>query len=135
MLSNRSMPDSIIIPELAYVDIGQAADWLCNAFGFSARLWIADHRAQLVLDGGAIVLTQTPALAAGVNLMVRVEHLDAHYERSTAAGAEIVREPESYPFGERQYTCRDPGGHVWTFSQSIADMDPVTWGGVLVTKP
>jgi hypothetical protein len=23
------------------------------------------------------------------------------------------------------------GGHVWTFSQSIADVDPASWGGVL----
>jgi hypothetical protein len=25
------------------------------------------------------------------------------------------------PFGERQYTAQDLGGHRWTFSQSIAE--------------
>ena len=28
--------------------------------------------------------------------------------------------------------AEDPGGHHWTFSQSIADVDPAEWGGVLV---
>jgi hypothetical protein len=32
-------------------------------------------------------------------------------------------------YGERQYTCEDPGGHRWTFSQSIADLEPEEWGG------
>ena len=42
MLSNRSMPPSIVIPELAYPDIGGAIDWLCKAFGFTLRIRIAD---------------------------------------------------------------------------------------------
>jgi hypothetical protein len=37
---------------------------------------------------------------------------------------------ETHPFGERQYTAADPGGHVWTVSQTIADVDPRDWGGV-----
>jgi hypothetical protein len=35
----------------------------------------------------------------------------------------------SYPFGECQYGVVDPGGHRWTFSQSIADLAPEDWGG------
>jgi len=31
-------------------------------------------------------------------------------------------------FGERQYTVEDPWGNRWTFSQSIADVDPAAWG-------
>ena len=41
--------------------------------------------------------------------------------------------PTDYPYGERQYNAEDIGGHRWTFSQSIADVDPAEWGGVLVT--
>jgi hypothetical protein len=29
---------------------------------------------------------------------------------------------------------QDPGGHIWTFSQTIADVDPAAWGGVLETR-
>jgi uncharacterized glyoxalase superfamily protein PhnB len=45
----------------------------------------------------------------------------------------IVNPPADYPYGERQYTAEDPGGHHWTFSESIADVDPASWGGTLVT--
>jgi uncharacterized glyoxalase superfamily protein PhnB len=41
MLVNRSMPRCTVIPELAYPDVGEAIDWLCNAFGFTLRLRIA----------------------------------------------------------------------------------------------
>ena len=51
-----------------------------------------------------------------------------------AHGAEAVRNPTDYPYGERQGTLRDPGGHVWTLSQSIADVDPADWGGELLAQ-
>jgi uncharacterized glyoxalase superfamily protein PhnB len=63
---------------------------------------------------------------------VRVEDADRHFETARANGAEILSPPTDYEFGERQYTARDPAGHVWTFSQSIADSDPASWGGALV---
>jgi uncharacterized glyoxalase superfamily protein PhnB len=32
------------------------------------------------------------------------------------------------PFGERQYVAQDPGGHRWTFTESVADVAPEEWG-------
>ena len=40
---------------------------------------------------------------------------DAHHERAVAAGAQIVRELTDQPYGAREYTARDPEGHVWSF--------------------
>ncbi len=34
-------------------------------------------------------------------------------------------------YGERQYNAEDPWGHQWTFSQTLADVDPADWGGIL----
>jgi uncharacterized glyoxalase superfamily protein PhnB len=136
MLTNRSMPRSTVIPELAYPNVAEAADWLCDAFGFTVRLRIADHRIQLNVGDGAVVVTEagdpssSNVLAHGV--MVRVEDVDAHHARAAAHGARILRPPTDYPFGERQYTAIDPGGHRWTFSQSIADIHPSDWGGTPV---
>jgi uncharacterized glyoxalase superfamily protein PhnB len=133
MLSNRSIPRCTVIPELAYPDVQQAADWLCEAFGFTVRLRIANHRAQLNVGDGAVVVTARPTkdqagdVAHGV--MVRVEDVDRHHDRAKRHGARIARPPASYPYGERQYTAVDPGGHSWTFSQSIADVAPEDWGG------
>jgi len=49
----------------------------------------------------------------------------------TARGAEILQAPTDHPYGERQYRAEDITGHVWTFSESIADVDPASWGGTL----
>jgi hypothetical protein len=47
MMPNRSMPASTVIPVLAYPDVSEAVAWLGAAFGFTCRLSIGDHRAQL----------------------------------------------------------------------------------------
>jgi uncharacterized glyoxalase superfamily protein PhnB len=64
--------------------------------------------------------------------MIRVEDIESHHRRSREAGARIVSPPTTYPYGECQYTAVDPCGHVWTFSETIADSDPATWGGILL---
>jgi uncharacterized glyoxalase superfamily protein PhnB len=130
--SNRSIPAAPVIPTLAYPDVREAADWLCRAFGFRVRLRIGDHRVQLTYDGGAVVVTKGDGGGAGHGVLVRVEDADAHRRQAAAAGARILDEPADHPYGERQYNAEDPGGHHWTFSQSIADVDPADWGGELV---
>lgn len=132
MTRNRSMPPAVIIPELPYPDVRQATDWLCRTFGFTERLRIGNHRAQLSFGEGSLVVTQgNNSSDASFSIMVRVEAIDSHYERVKQSGARIVSAPADYPYGERQYTVEDPGGHRWTFSQTIADVDPRTWGGIL----
>jgi uncharacterized glyoxalase superfamily protein PhnB len=44
----------------------------------------------------------------------------------------VLSEPTTYPFGERQYSVIDIGGHRWTFTQTVADIDPAIWGGELI---
>ncbi len=149
---NRSMPPGVIIPELAYPDVRQAVDWLCRSFGFVERLRIGNHRAQLSFGEGSIIVTaiaapqsdDVDAAASGSpvstlvpagrfihSIMVRVADVDSHYGRAKQSGAEIISPPADYPYGERQYTVDDLAGHRWTFSQTIMDIDPGTWGGIL----
>jgi uncharacterized glyoxalase superfamily protein PhnB len=130
---NRSMPAAAVIPELGYPDVRDAASWLVRAFGFEERLRIAGHRVQLTFGQGAVVVTEAPADPAAPPhaIMVRVADADAHCRRAREAGAHVLREPTDHPYGERQYTVRDHGGHVWTFSQTIADVAPSSWGGEL----
>jgi uncharacterized glyoxalase superfamily protein PhnB len=132
VIPNRSVPPATVIPELAYPDVGEAADWLCGTFGFSERLRIGEHRAQLVFgDGAVIVMERKEGEATASSVLVRVEDADSHHDRAVQHGARILRPPTDYPYGERQYTAEDFGGHLWTFSQSIADVDPASWGGTL----
>ena len=127
------MPDAQVIPELEYDDVREASDWLCSAFGCTERLRIGDHRSQLVFgDGAVIAIERDEGHASTSSVLVRVEDADSHHERAATHGARILRRPTDYPYGERQYTAEDLGGHRWTFSQSIADVDPASWGGTLI---
>jgi uncharacterized glyoxalase superfamily protein PhnB len=127
------MPRATVIPKLGYPDVGTAANWLTRAFGFTVRLRIANHRIQMNVGDGAIVLVQAAHAADHAHsMMVRVPNVTMHHEQATKAGANILSSPADYPYGERQYTVEDPTGHRWTFSQSIADVAPESWGGTSV---
>jgi uncharacterized glyoxalase superfamily protein PhnB len=133
MRANLSMPRCAIIPVLEYPDVPAAVKWLQEAFAFEVRLRIGAHRAQLQFGGGAIVVSASDAPAAGPgsghSVMVRVEAIDAHLARARLHEARIVRDLEDFPYGERQYTCLDPAGHSWTFSETVRNVDPTEWGG------
>ena len=121
-----------MIPELPYDDVGEASDWLCAAFGFAERLRIGDHRAQLVFgDGAVIAIRRREGDSSTSSVLVRVEDADGHHDRAAKHGARIGQPPADYPYGERQYTAEDIGGHRWTFSESTAAVDPASWGGTL----
>jgi uncharacterized glyoxalase superfamily protein PhnB len=147
-VSNRSMPPGTIIPEFLYEDLEAAVQWLCRTFGFKERLRIGNHRSQLVLGGASFIAVAKPTGPASFSsyiadqkplqgevthsIMVRVEDVERHYEHVQRCGARIINPPTDFPYGERQYTAEDLAGHRWTFSQSIADVDPGEWGGVLL---
>jgi uncharacterized glyoxalase superfamily protein PhnB len=42
-------------------------------------------------------------------------------------------EPTDFEYGERQYSAEDFAGHQWTFSETLADVDPSGWGGTLTS--
>jgi uncharacterized glyoxalase superfamily protein PhnB len=137
------MPEQRVIPMFSYEDVGRAADWIADAFGFeeTGRWSDEDGRVTHVtmeLDGGAIMLgwpspdyqspkhhaevceqarlwRQTPYVADG--LYVSVDDIDAHYGRAIAAGATILSEPEdNTEIGQRQYRAEDLEGHRWMFA-------------------
>ena len=140
-LRNRSAPPQAVIPVVAYEDVEQAVVWLTNSFGFVEKIRIGDHRAQLAAGDGAVIVADAshgrrpPDGDAPVaqSTMVRVQDVDAHFRRAQAAGAQIADEPKDRSYGERQYSARDPAGHLWTFTQAIADVAPEEWGGVTVS--
>jgi uncharacterized glyoxalase superfamily protein PhnB len=140
MVVNRSAPRATVVPILVYEDVEKAIEWLCSVCGFSERLraaapgGIVTH-AQLEIAEGAIMLGRQGAEFRAprpdeVNqyVAVHVDDVDRHYERARQSGAKILKAPTNMPFGERQYTVEDPGGHRWTFSQSVADVAPEEWG-------
>lgn len=134
---NRSIPAATVIPVLVYPDVRAAVKWLSEVFGFIERLQIADHRAQIVVGDGAMIVAEyvdrDHRPQAGANylshvVIVRIADVQAHFEHAQLCGAEILQAPAEYPYGERQYMVKDLGGHHWTFSQTLSDANPEEWG-------
>lgn len=117
----------------AYRDTRAAIDFLTTAFGFEVRaLYEADDgtivHEELTL-GDAMVMLPRPGQGPTGELMrsvadagkptggfyIVVDDADAHADRARAAGADIIVEPRDRDHGGRDYVCRDPEGHVWTF--------------------
>jgi uncharacterized glyoxalase superfamily protein PhnB len=140
MKSNRSIPTSTVIPVLIYPDVRKAVAWLSAAFGFFERVRIGEnHRAQLKFGDGAVIVgdvrhdRRSPRPGEITHsVMVRVEDVRAHCERAREHGARILMEPTDFEYGERQYTTEDLAGHQWTFSETLVDVAPETWGGTSV---
>ena len=129
------------IPMLSYEDVDAAVAWLTRAFGFRERgqRFSDEHgrvtHAEVELDGAVVYLgwpgehymspahhaevcadarawSAVPFVINGVHVMV--DDVDAHCERAREAGATILREPESLPFG-RLYSAADLEGQRWMF--------------------
>jgi uncharacterized glyoxalase superfamily protein PhnB len=137
---NRSIPSSTVVPVLIYPDVREAVRWLSTAFGFEERLQIGEsHRSQLKVGDGAVIVAdvrhqQRPPRPGEVthSVLVRVDDARAHCERARSHGAQILMEPTDFEYGERQYAAEDPSGHRWTFSETLDDVEPECWGGILL---
>ena len=140
MRPNRSIPSAQVIPVLIYPDVRAAVAWLEEVFGFSERLKIGeDHRSQLRYGDGAVIVgdvrnDRRPPRPGETthSVMVRVDDVMAHCEQARSHGARILMEPTDFEYGERQYTAEDLAGHQWTFSETLEDVHPESWGGELV---
>jgi uncharacterized glyoxalase superfamily protein PhnB len=141
MLTNRSIPAATVIPVLVYPDVRAAAAWLTAAFGFVETVRIGEaHRAQMRVgsDGALIVADvrgeQQPPTAGVVThvVKVRVDDVDARFERARSHGARVVQEPTEYDYGERECTLEDLAGHRWQLTQTLRDVAPEDWGGMTV---
>jgi len=140
MRQNRSIPSAVVVPVLIYPDVRAAVAWLTDAFGFAERVQIGeDHRSQMnVGEGGAIIIGDVrrdrvpprPGEATH-SVLVRVDDVRGHCSRAREHGAEILEEPHDFEYGERQYAAADPWGHRWTFSETLEDVHPESWGGTL----
>ena len=141
------MSDDPKAPYLAaavfYQDPKAALTWLEEAFGFEPSMVIVDQSGELAHSqmrfGNSLLMVGTEwserhksaKSMGGINTQtVHVqlnEGIDAHCERARRAGAEILQEPETQFYGDRTYRALDPEGHIWTFGQTIEEMDPAEW--------
>lgn len=125
-----------VLAHLIYEDVGKAAAWLVEAFGFRERQWVRHTdahgrttRTQLdVLD--SVITLGEPSVRGGSPrggvsslLYVYVEDVDTHCRRAREAGATVVLELDDRPWGDRTYQAMDPEGHQWIFAQHLRDVE------------
>ncbi|MGH9641480.1 MAG: VOC family protein, partial [Terriglobales bacterium] len=142
MIENRSVPTDTVLPHVAYQDLAGAIEWLRKAFGFREHYHYGEpiSGAQVHLGNSWMMLesarerrTSPAKLGYGTqSLTVFVDDVEAHYERSKAAGAKIVEEPHETVYGEFQYGAEDLEGHHWLFSRHATDVSPYAWGATIV---
>jgi uncharacterized glyoxalase superfamily protein PhnB len=140
--STMNLETQPVVPMLSYEDGVAAMDWLVEAFGFVERTrWLDDEgrlsHGELVAGDGLVMLaggipgyegprrhrehcaatarwSEVPWVINGT--MVRVDDVDAHFERAKQAGARILSDPEDQPYG-RTYRVEDLEGQRWMFQQ------------------
>ena len=121
------------MPCLTYRDAPAAIEFLCKAFGFAKKMVVEGDggtiaHAQLTLGNAMVMLGSHKETEYGklvktpneVGICTQTIYLvvpkpDAHHDKAKAAGVEIVIPLTTQDYGGRDYTCRDPEGHIWTF--------------------
>jgi uncharacterized glyoxalase superfamily protein PhnB len=139
----RPMRGPTIVPQVPYEDVSAALSFLERVFGFreipTARLVSADggiDHAMLEFAGGVIGIGPQGHHGAispksgGIEsqyISVYVDDVDAHYQRTVAAGARIANGLRDYFWGDeghRTYEALDLEGHRWRFHQRVREMPP-----------
>jgi len=127
-MTDTKTPPPQVWPSLRARDARALIRFLVDAFGFEETVVYGDgdrvDHAQLSWPlGGGVMLGSTRddpddpfALKPGTfGAYVVVDDTDGVYARAKAAGAEIVREPDTTDYGSRDFAARDPEGNLWSF--------------------
>lgn len=59
-----------------------------------------------------------------LSLNLYVEDCDAMHAQAVAAGAEVLKQPATYPWGERSSMVRDPWGYRWAICTQVEEVPP-----------
>jgi uncharacterized glyoxalase superfamily protein PhnB len=127
-MTDQQTPPPTVWPSLRATDARALIRFLVDAFGFEETVVYGDggrvDHAQLDWPlGGGIMLGSSRAepddifrLEPGAfGAYVVVDDADALHDRAKAAGAEILRAPNTTDYGSRDFTARDPEGNLWSF--------------------
>jgi DNA-binding transcriptional MerR regulator len=124
---------------LVYRDIEAAQRHLVEVFGFQPGELTRDVGGRVVhgevFAGDGVIwmhqestehLLASPATSGSAShcMAVDVDDVDAHHQRTLAAGGEVVYGPTDMAYGVREYGARDSEGGLWSFMQPSDPDDP-----------
>lgn len=121
---------STIIPCLSYRDADSMISWLGAHLGFEAKAVHYNEEgkvihAEIAFGGGMLMLGSTgvgqldallaqPSQGPTQSIYVYSDNVDAIHDRVVAAGVEILFALKDQEYGGRDFTFRDPEGHIWS---------------------
>lgn len=119
---------------LVYADIAAAHDYLVEVFGLEPGVVVRDDNGTVdhgeVKAGDGVIwlhpvqedMKLAPPKLAGsatASMAILVDDVDAHFRHASGKGATIEHEPTDQPYGYREYSARDPEGHLWSFMKAL----------------
>jgi len=122
------------IPILVYADIDAAYDHLTRVLGLEpgeivpgddgkavhGEVRIGDGTIWLHQESDEYGLFSPRSVGRSTSMMtVLVDDVDAHFAAAEGKGADIVYKPMDQPYGYREYSARDPEGHLWSFMKPL----------------
>ncbi|MEM6265872.1 MAG: VOC family protein [Bacteroidota bacterium] len=122
---------------MKYNDAKKLIEWLCSAFEFERNAVYESEdgkiaHAQLTYKNSMIMLGSTDNGSEYSDLVkqpmdigsyetqspyiiIDKDEIETHYENAKSQGAEIVLELKVEDYGGKNYSCKDPEGHLWNF--------------------
>jgi uncharacterized glyoxalase superfamily protein PhnB len=131
-MQQRTVTQSIY-PAVRYQNARAAIEWLTSVLGCTENVVYPGEgdtiaHAQLEIAGNLFMLgsvkpgdsVRGPSIAEAIGAATYIafddpESVDALYQRVTTAGADITRELQDTDYGSREFSVRDPEGHMWSF--------------------
>ncbi len=119
---------------LVYEDIEAAYNYLTEVFGFGPGSLTRDPDGNVVHgeiqagDGEFWLHTESPEFGlsqptklggASGTMAIMVGDVDAHHAYAAERGADVRYEPVDQPYGYREYSAVDIGGHLWSFMKPL----------------
>jgi PhnB protein len=140
-MSTSGIPDgySTLTPSLNLRGANEALVFYQNAFNAVERFRMPDtdggvmHGEFQIGDSIVMFCDEDPAWGAvspetvggcPLSLNLYVPDCDALTVQAVAAGAELLRPPTTYPWGERSAMLRDPFGFRWAVCTHVEDVAP-----------
>jgi PhnB protein len=140
-MSTPGVPDGYhtLTPSLNLNDANAAIDFYQKAFGAIERFRMPGENGGVMHGefqiGDSVVMfcdeapdwgALSPKSVGGcpLSLNLYVEDCDALTTRATEAGAEVLRPPTTYPWGERSSMVVDPFGFRWAICTHVEDVSP-----------
>jgi uncharacterized glyoxalase superfamily protein PhnB len=113
-----------LVPNLPVRDVPAAQQWYEEVLGLGINWLWEDNFGSVGGDHVELFLYESDAPHPTI-CSIFVDDVEAVYERCRERGGEIVSDLEAKPWGVREFSIRDPDGHVFRIGRGERDVSDV----------